>query len=638
MPIVRAMVLLFAFPAGQKLSVRGDQLWYRNYFFGPVYGQAGYWMKQTSYQLVLDGEVRDWVSVDTPNPNLMNRTVVLNDAIRSMEQGYGVDFNPFDIVILVIGAPANVGSDGGSTQVRSKDRNHAGIVIRTGDRFDFVAHELGHAFGLNHSYGNWTYKNSSWSQPGEYGHPYCVMSAQGYGGIGQPFFPAEPRDGRPEYSGLGPSLNAGTALERGWLDAYVHQLPGVQTKYELRSRHWLGKSPGSTPQALEVRGVDGKTYVVEYRENDMWDAGQGAPALIINAMRGSSADLAHPNTQSATYLGMIRLPLNFGGQDSVFNGPGFGIEVLEGYPWKSSLRIRLRPGRVEPTPVVLVHNKETLNAQVIEEGSTSFERGMKLCVEGTWPYKKRMRREVATFEATFALAVPPVQVSWMVDGIELTSASDTLRLPFRSVKIANPKLEDRRGTRQLDVHYEIQSIPNGSRLRLFNQPDDETYTLSVRASLSTALGSGSQVSQVEFIGVDYQYPDEFYQERSECLRELIDIGRRYVRYKVLLEPDLWQRIPAYLEPRVNQLLALLGQLREQGEELSYKQMVNDLAELIGEAELSPLVFAQDERVVLPPVVVVQERELGEELPRIGMGFFDRLFHFFRGVVNKLRGR
>ena len=111
MPVVRTIVLLFAFPAGQSLNLRGDALWYRNYFFGPSYGQSGYWMKQTSYQLILDGDVRDWVSVDDPNPNLTDRTSVINMAIRAMEQNHGVDFNSYDVVILVIGAPSNVSSE-----------------------------------------------------------------------------------------------------------------------------------------------------------------------------------------------------------------------------------------------------------------------------------------------------------------------------------------------------------------------------------------------------------------------------------------------------------------------------------------------------------------------------------------------
>ena len=51
MPVVRTAVLLFAYPAGQNLDLHGDVLWYRNYFFGPVYGQAGYWIKQTDSHL-----------------------------------------------------------------------------------------------------------------------------------------------------------------------------------------------------------------------------------------------------------------------------------------------------------------------------------------------------------------------------------------------------------------------------------------------------------------------------------------------------------------------------------------------------------------------------------------------------------
>ena len=43
----------------------------------------------------------------------------------------------------------------------------------------FAAHEMGHGYGLDHSYSNdLTYQNASWSQPGEYDDMWDEMSAQ----------------------------------------------------------------------------------------------------------------------------------------------------------------------------------------------------------------------------------------------------------------------------------------------------------------------------------------------------------------------------------------------------------------------------------------------------------------------------
>ena len=169
MPVVRTAVLLFAFPAGQKLAIRGDAPWYVQYIFNPGYGQTAFWQKQSDNDVVLDGEVFDWALVNDPNPDLTKRTDTINAAIAAMENDRGADFGRFDLVILVLAAPPTVPSDGGSTSAQSAHRTHAGIVTRVGDTFDFLAHEIGHAINLNHSYGSPLYKNSPWSQYGA--HP-----------------------------------------------------------------------------------------------------------------------------------------------------------------------------------------------------------------------------------------------------------------------------------------------------------------------------------------------------------------------------------------------------------------------------------------------------------------------------------
>jgi hypothetical protein len=606
MPVVRTIVLLFGYSAGQQLYIPNDRLFYNNYFFGPIYGQSGFWIKQTDSQLVLDGDVIDWAFVDDPNPDLSNRSAVINWAIRAMEDDRHINFTGYDIVILVIGAPRNIKSDGGSTQAKSTFRNHAGVVIRAGDRFDFVAHELGHALGLNHSYGNPSFKSDTWSQYGEYGHPYCVMSAQSYGGLGGPAFPDPPHEGKKEYSGIGPSLNAGTALGRGWLDAYVHDLPGSTCDYELRSRHWLGKSSTLPPQALELRAPDGKTYVVEYRENVDWDEGQEAPVILVNAVKGSTADQAHPDTSSATYLGMIRLPISFGGPGSVYNGPGFGIQVIDRTAWSRSVRIRLQPGGVGATPIQITSRKELLAANTVESGLTTWEPGEKLCVEGTWSYDKVERQEVATFEASHPLVVPPMSVTWTVDDRALDPAQNSLFLPGKPVKVANAKLDEQNGVRWVVLKYEILPLSNGSRLRLFNRPEDETFNLNIGAALSTNIGMGSAADYVQFNGVEFRYPQNFYDERDRCIENFIDIGHRYVRYKVLLPPELWKRVPEQSVPRVERSLRLLAQLHEQQEIRSFNEVQLQLSNLIGVVDFEPLILSQEERVELPPLVVAQE--------------------------------
>jgi hypothetical protein len=597
MPVVTTAVLLFGFPAGQQLHVKGDQAWYTQYFFNPSHGQSGYWAKQSDNNIILDGQVFDWAWVNNPNPDLTSRQNAINFAIGAMQHDRGINFAGFDLVILVLGVPDNVPTDGGSTTARSIFRTHNGIVCRVKDRFDFVAHEIGHALGLNHSYGDLTYKNSAWSRPGEYGHPYCVMSAMGYGGTVGALVPAVPRDNRREYTGLGPSLNAATALARGWLDAYVYHLQGAQpAEIVLRSRQWGGRNQHLAAQALDVRAPDGQNYVLEYRESSGWDEGQSS-SLIVNHGRGSTADLDHPDTNSATFLKRIALPLSLGSSSSIYNGQGFGIEILDRSVAHHTLRIRVVPGRAKWTRFEFTGKVDTTDSTILETGVTNFLPGEKYCVKGSWSYEKHSRTQVATFEASYAVAVPPITSTWKVDGVALANPGGRITLPDKPVRVPNAKLDAVSSNRNVELRYEILATSKGSRLRLFSRADDETFQVEVVGTLATDLGSGSATDSVKFEGIKYTYPPEFYHERSACMSHFDP--NRYAQYKVLLPHEIWRRVPEERFVEVEQLLNTLGHLRGQDSELEYQQALSVLESVAGVAPSEVAAVALSQRVALP---------------------------------------
>ena len=154
MPVVRAAVILMAYPAGQSLNLKMDVHAYVQYFFDPTMATKAYWLKQTDNDLLLRRRgVRSAVAHTEPNPNLGNRTTVAQEAVNIMQGEYGVDFSPFDVVIVVLGINPSIPSDGGSSGVQSEHRSHHAIVARVGDSFDFMAHEIGHAFDIQHSFG-----------------------------------------------------------------------------------------------------------------------------------------------------------------------------------------------------------------------------------------------------------------------------------------------------------------------------------------------------------------------------------------------------------------------------------------------------------------------------------------------------
>ncbi|MEU5191617.1 hypothetical protein AB0G83_31405 [Streptomyces klenkii] len=594
MPVVRTAVLLAMFPAGQPINVLGDAPWYVSYLFSPTHGQAAYWLKQTDNDMLLSGEVFDWAVFEDSAPDLSNRTSTIDMVIQAMEDDRNIDFSSFDVVVVVLGLQKGYPADGGSTQASSRHREHHGIVISEGTRFDFLAHELGHALGLSHSFGDPAFKDPS-EDYGGYGHPYCIMSAMAYGGIGGPYFPAAPRDGRREYSALGPSLNATTALGRGWIQADSYNLAAASSpaEFTLRSRHWLGRLPRTAPQAVEVLAADGTNYVIEYREDADWDRGQGSPVLIVAQGRGSSGDTHYPGTFATTYLGLRRLPVAFGSWGSVYNGPGFGMEVVGRSPEDHTVTIRLHQGRVSPVSIGFTDRTDTVGEEEVGTGATTWGLGEKLCVEGTWEYRELARQQQAVVEATYPPGGVPVTVTWTLDGVPLAGTSGQYAFA-KEVEVANPRLDPQEDARTVVVSYTIENIAAGSRLRLTNRPEDETYQLDVAATVSTSFGAAGDRTWIEFSGHEYRYPQDLYDRRDACIRNFVDIGHRFAKTKVLLPPDLWQRLGDERARRARQLTDVLGYQYTVGDAVAYRQAADELGALVHDESVALTVVPLDD--------------------------------------------
>ena len=123
------------------------------------------------------------------------------EAVNIMQGEYGVDFSPS----MWSRRP---GISHPSPR-RRLDRRAVGAPLASRDRgagrrrFDFMAHEIGHAFDIHHSFGSILFQTSG-EGPGGYAHPYCIMSAMAYGNLAAPYFPSPPRNNWPEYAPLGP--------------------------------------------------------------------------------------------------------------------------------------------------------------------------------------------------------------------------------------------------------------------------------------------------------------------------------------------------------------------------------------------------------------------------------------------------
>ena len=102
------------------------------------------------------------------------------DASRRARRGArdnGIDLRPYDKVLTVV---FGVGLDSGATGDRS------GASVNAPDPHHFVAHEVGHVIGFDHTYGipnagsDWNGDDVVDLNP-VYGDPYCIMSGMTFG-------------------------------------------------------------------------------------------------------------------------------------------------------------------------------------------------------------------------------------------------------------------------------------------------------------------------------------------------------------------------------------------------------------------------------------------------------------------------
>lgn len=207
----------------------------------------------------LDRPRSDYVGNVYPQPTgKLNRNGLL-DAARAAATANGVDLTKFTGVVVV---------GHGSTDLCGWVGGMAALCDDNSLQPSLIGQEMGHGYGLDHSRRD--------GSPADYDDPWDVMSTAAW--------PAEEAP-HPDYTNVGPALNAWNMRSRDWLDETRVATPssGQFSLVQLRPLH-RRDLPG-------YLAIEAGPYLVEFRVPERWDAGIDVGRVFVHRFASNQSYL-----------------------------------------------------------------------------------------------------------------------------------------------------------------------------------------------------------------------------------------------------------------------------------------------------------------------------------------------------------
>lgn len=254
-------------------------------------------------------------NVGTVPAGKLNRGLLVQ-AARDAATAHGVDLTAFSgVCVSAYGATDLCGWVGGMTALCDQHSLEPSLL----------GQEMGHGYGLDHARRD--------GSTDDYQDPFDVMSTAAWPGD-------EAAD--PNYTHVGPGLNAHNMRSRGWLDesrvwTAAPSTFGATVTLRPLHHHWL---PGTL--AAEVG-----PYLVELRVPEKWDAAIGDAAVLVHRFDDNHSYLmAGTAGQTALTAGGL---FETGSPSWPF-APYLAVEVvsIDAHAHRAEVRLTRRPARREP--------------------------------------------------------------------------------------------------------------------------------------------------------------------------------------------------------------------------------------------------------------------------------------------------
>lgn len=295
-----------------------DQTFYQNLFFSSGTGSAqDYWISQSyGHVAFVDSIMTGWTDTGLSLTQHKHQTRAENTTAcvsAALGKSNWKNFNFYNYIAVYNGQ-----LDEGMVPVTIQGKQVNADIIDAYSPQTGILHEMGHGFGLGHSYND---------QNVEYGDPYDIMSALNvYPYAGNHCVPP----GGWYACDSGPGLNAWTRWQLGWLRPAQRQMwwpasSGAPLMTETVTLAARNEPPGALPQILYVPTSSTAMYTVEWIDTDNYD-------LDNLFASNQSSQPSRPATNTLTIHN-----IKYGNQTTyLVTAPG-GVQTAPGTPFYDSV-------------------------------------------------------------------------------------------------------------------------------------------------------------------------------------------------------------------------------------------------------------------------------------------------------------
>jgi M6 family metalloprotease-like protein len=298
------------------ISAGRDVAFYSQFFGGTGLGTVPhYWMAQSYFQASINSTLTQWISTGHARAwhQAQSRETNIETCVNAaLASGNYSSFNFYNYIAVYNGQ-----LDEGSTTANIQGKSLPAVILDAYSPPSAIFHEMGHGFGLGHSYND---------QGTEYGDPYDVMSAMNVYPFASQYCVST---GGWYACDSGPGLNAWTRRQLGWLLPAQRQLwwpatAGTPLRTQSVALAPRNEPPIGTPQVLYIPASASYMYTVEWILADNYDLGNLYAANL-------------PTQPSRTPTNSLVIhKINYGDQTTYLVTGAGGVQTSPGNPFYDS--------------------------------------------------------------------------------------------------------------------------------------------------------------------------------------------------------------------------------------------------------------------------------------------------------------